>query len=441
MLAPMWEDAGGKIEEELMLLKREWRWESAENGCQDQGGHLASIATSEKQKSTLRFLKKAEETGGWLTFIWLGGSDAQSEGNWTWSDNSVWGFDNWYPGNPDYLKSPEPNNGRDGLGRQGKREDCLKMKDPVRDGTWHDEDCKERLKALCQKDTHVFKGKLNRTWTIGSETVPQEIEFVWEAESKVSSKRTGLSISWRSEEDLPNPPDPVYATENQFFIGTTNLVRDLKEKGSSETEIWTKVIAYKMSMIEARLFDGRCEMGQLKQGYQRKLLETFLQEINQIGSINYQSRAENEISDEDLVLGFEIYLFLTFCHENFLVPTFLHTDNMDLVVESEALKLFIFYSDTVDKLTPQDILQTFVNMMSSSEVKFDENKKGIGKMLEELTAVLSPAFSRVLAHLYTESELEQLANSTKMNFLTNQSSDQGILPGEKKSDFTIFKVH
>ena len=80
-------------------------------------------------------------------------------------------------------------------------------------------------------------------------------------------------------------------------------------------------------------------------------------------------------------------------------------------------------------------------MMSSSEVKFDENKKGIGKMLEELTDVLSPAFSQILAHLYTESELEQLANSTNMNFLKNQSLDQGILPGEKKSDFTIFKVH
>ena len=68
MLAPEWEEAGGKREEELMLLKGEyeykykykykykkmeeklmlfkgeWRWKAAENACQDQGGHLASIA-------------------------------------------------------------------------------------------------------------------------------------------------------------------------------------------------------------------------------------------------------------------------------------------------------------------------------------------------------------------------------------------------------------
>ena len=422
MLASMWEEAGGARKEELMLLKGEWRWETAENACQEQGGHLASINTLEKQKSALRLLKKVQDSGEWLSYIWLGGSDSQEEGNWSWSDKSLWDFDNWYPGNSRYLKSPEPSN--------GSRENCLKMK--TQDGIWWDEDCNKRFRALCHRDTHVFKGKLNRTWTILSTAVPQEMEFVWESDLEFApSKRTGLSISWRFEEELNLAPDPVYAAENQFLIGTINLIHDLKEKGASETEIWTEAIAYKMSVIENRYFEGRCEKSLLKQPYQRNLVDTFSRETTRIGSITYEPSFTNEISDEDLAFGFKIYFFLTFCHQNFLILWKNFDDNMELAVESEALNLYIFYSDTIDMMSPQNILQTFVNMMSSKEVMFDENLSGIRMMLEELTDVLSPSFPQILAHLYTESELDKLSNFTHMTFLKTQSSESAISPGEK----------
>ena len=424
MLASMWEEAGGARKEELMLLKGEWRWETAEIACREQGGHLASINTLEKQKSALRLLKKVQDSGEWLSYIWLGGSDSQEEGNWFWSDKSLWDFDNWYPGNSRYLKSPEPSN--------GSRENCLKMK--TQDGIWWDEDCNKRFRALCHRDTHVFKGKLNRTWTILSTAVPQEMEFVWESDMEFApSKRTGLSISWRFEEELNLAPDPVYAAENQFLIGTINLIHDLKEKGASETEIWTEAIAYKMSVIENRYFEGRCEKSLLKQPYQRNLVDTFSRETTRIGSITYEPSFTNEISDEDLAFGFKIYFFLTFCHQNFLILWKNFDDNMELAVESEALNLYIFYSDTIDMMSPQNILQTFVNMMSSKEVMFDENLSGIRMMLEELTDVLSPSFPQILAHLYTESELDKISNFTHMTFLKTQSSESAISPGEKKS--------
>ena len=424
MLASMWEEAGGARKEELMLLKGEWRWETAEIACREQGGHLASINTLEKQKSALRLLKKVQDSGEWLSYIWLGGSDSQEEGNWFWSDKSLWDFDNWYPGNSRYLKSPEPSN--------GSRENCLKMK--TQDGIWWDEDCNKRFRALCHRDTHVFKGKLNRTWTILSTAVPQEMEFVWESDMEFApSKRTGVSISWRFEEELNLAPDPVYAAENQFLIGTINLIHDLKEKGASETEIWTEAIAYKMSVIENRYFEGRCEKSLLKQPYQRNLVDTFSRETTRIGSITYEPSFTNEISDEDLAFGFKIYFFLTFCHQNFLILWKNFDDNMELAVESEALNLYIFYSDTIDMMSPQNILQTFVNMMSSKEVMFDENLSGIRMMLEELTDVLSPSFPQILAHLYTESELDKISNFTHMTFLKTQSSESAISPGEKKS--------
>ena len=265
-----------------------------------------------------------------------------------------------------------------------------------------------------------------------SAAVPQEMEFVWESDFEFAlSNRTGLSISWRFEEELNYAPDPVYASENQFLIGTINLIRDLKEKGASETEIWTEAIAYKMSVIENRNFEGRCEKSQLKQAYQLNLLDTFSRETTRIGSITYEPSFANEISDEDLAFGFKIYFFLTFCHENFLAVWKNFHDNMDLAVESEALNLYIFYSDTIDMMTPQNILQTFVNMLSSKEVMFDENKRGMEMMLQELTNLLLPTFPQILTQLFTESELDKVANSTRMTFLKTQSSDSAITPGER----------
>ena len=198
------------------------------------------------------------------------------------------------------------------------------------------------------------------------------------------------------------------------MIGTINLIHDLKEKGASETEIWTEAIAYKMSVIENRNFEGRCQKSQLKQAYQRNLLDTFSRETTRIGSITYEPSFSNEISDGDLVFGFKIYFFVTFCHENFLILWNNLDDNMELAVESEALNLYIFYSDTIDTMTPQNILQTFVNMMSSKEVMFDENTRGIEMMLEELTDVLLPSFGKILRRLFTESELDKLANSSQL---------------------------
>ena len=111
---------------------------------------------------------------------------------------------------------------------------------------------------------------------------------------------------------------------------------------------------------------------------------------------------------------------MTFCHENFLTLYKNFDDNMELAVESEALNLYIFYSDTIEKMAPQNILQTFVNMMSSKEVMFGENMRGIEMMLQELTDVLLPSFGQILAHLFTESELDQVANSTRITFLKTE---------------------
>ena len=111
-------------------------------------------------------MKKAQVSGDMVLYVWLGGSDAAEEGVWSWSDGAGWAFEDWLPGNPNYkYEVPEPSN------KTG--EDCLKMH--IEGGVWFDERCSTRIRPLCHRDTHVFKGKLNRTWTFSPAQVPNEI--------------------------------------------------------------------------------------------------------------------------------------------------------------------------------------------------------------------------------------------------------------------------
>ena len=390
-------------------LKGDWSWEAAETACQKKGGHLTSITTLEKKKSVKKVLDKVAENE-WISYVWLGGSDTEAEGNWSWSDKSAWGFENWFRN--------EPSN--------KTKENCLKMR-PY-DEIWLDERCSRKYRPLCDKEMHVFKGKLNRTWTLSSKQVPQLIEVVFESQPALEpSKRTGLSLSWSLEtglgDDLNHTAKPVFVDDNRFLVGMTNLVHDLKKKGSTETEIWTDVIVYKMSLIDGGAFKGYCEKSQLMPGRQKKEIDTFSKTTTTIGSLSYKAKLSDVMSEEDMGLGLQIYSFLIYCHGAFDrgLTKFENNfddnnDNGDLPAEFEGLELFIFYFNTID-MKSANILQTFVNMKRSTKVDHEKNKRGIERMLEELTKALQPSFSKILDHMYTKNQVDQLAKTTNMTFI------------------------
>ena len=78
-------------------------WDAAEEFCQKEGGHLASV-TSE---STNDYISKEKSR-----HLWIGGSDKENEGTWKWTDGSAWNFTKWNKG--------QPSNGSD-----EDDEDCL----------------------------------------------------------------------------------------------------------------------------------------------------------------------------------------------------------------------------------------------------------------------------------------------------------------------------
>merc|ERR1712192_115413 len=67
-------------------------WAEAETACMKEGGHLASI-TSKAMNDKISNETKTNHRGH--TSMWIGGTDSEKEGTWTWSDCSEWKFELW----------------------------------------------------------------------------------------------------------------------------------------------------------------------------------------------------------------------------------------------------------------------------------------------------------------------------------------------------------
>jgi len=96
-------------------------WPVSKTYCESIGGHLATITSQDENNFIFNNLVKGASTVG----CWLGGNDADVEGEWRWVTNENWDYSNWDSG--------EPN---DGLGRG---QDHLHMyTSPGKSGRWDD---------------------------------------------------------------------------------------------------------------------------------------------------------------------------------------------------------------------------------------------------------------------------------------------------------------
>ena len=101
-------------------------WTDAEDFCKEKGAHLASVTSSTINDYILE--GKAIRN---IPHLWVGGTDAEIEDVWKWTDGSAWEFTFWGPG--------EPNN----FGTQ-----CL-VYHPS--NTWDDRTCFWEDKFLCSQ--------------------------------------------------------------------------------------------------------------------------------------------------------------------------------------------------------------------------------------------------------------------------------------------------
>lgn len=92
-LPDAWETGYGRYE----IVRGVFTWDQAQTHAQARGGHLATVINA-IEWADLKTVLGAELLG---KNLWLGGTDAGSEGNWRWITGEKWAFTNWRPGQPD----------------------------------------------------------------------------------------------------------------------------------------------------------------------------------------------------------------------------------------------------------------------------------------------------------------------------------------------------
>ncbi|XP_022607096.1 ladderlectin-like isoform X1 [Seriola dumerili] len=107
-------------------------WAKAERNCRSMGANLASVHSTQDyhkiQNLILTTTHQQKET-------WIGGSDAQEENIWFWSDGSPFHYSNWCHGQPSHFHG---------------RQHCLQMNYEGQK-CWDDVECNVHLPSICVK--------------------------------------------------------------------------------------------------------------------------------------------------------------------------------------------------------------------------------------------------------------------------------------------------
>ncbi|KAG7482415.1 hypothetical protein JOB18_020821 [Solea senegalensis] len=107
-------------------------WARAEKHCESIGGNLASIRNIMEYHDIQSLIMKSSYE---YKEAWVGGSDAQENNQWLWSDGTPFHYVNWCPG--------EPNN-------YGGKQHCLQMNHGA-EKCWDDYGCNARKPSVCSK--------------------------------------------------------------------------------------------------------------------------------------------------------------------------------------------------------------------------------------------------------------------------------------------------
>lgn len=112
-------------------------WTTAENTCEQFGGHLVIIEDNDEDSFIQSFLNVSKTyANDWLSsYTWAGASDLAEEGTWLWVTGKPVGvFTNW--------RGQGPNNGHHG----SHTEDCMDLSG----GGWNDNDCASYFSFVCE---------------------------------------------------------------------------------------------------------------------------------------------------------------------------------------------------------------------------------------------------------------------------------------------------
>ncbi|XGW31409.1 hypothetical protein V3C99_009963 [Haemonchus contortus] len=123
-------------------------FDNAEEICVSEGGHLASIHSTEENGFVIEIAESGNDYGSGNDLTWMGlhQADYPTKTDWTWTDGTPFDYKNWAP------KQPDNDHGT---------EHCAQMysdytgKDPTKDSSyrhWNDIPCATNMRAfVCKK--------------------------------------------------------------------------------------------------------------------------------------------------------------------------------------------------------------------------------------------------------------------------------------------------
>ncbi|XP_044196787.1 ladderlectin-like isoform X1 [Thunnus albacares] len=127
-----WKKINGRC---FRYVPTQLRWVDAEKACQAMGGNLASVHTYGEYHKIQMMIIGASHV---YRPAWIGGSDAQQENVWLWSNGRQFNYRNWCYGQPNNFKG---------------RQNCLTMNSPVTARRcWNDDFCYKRKPSVCVKN-------------------------------------------------------------------------------------------------------------------------------------------------------------------------------------------------------------------------------------------------------------------------------------------------
>jgi serine/threonine protein kinase len=95
-------DAVAHGKKHYKLFAEHLTWQDARRKCESMNGRLAKIWTREDNEILMKTM-----AGGAVNGAWVGASDEDKEGKWTWRDGSALNYSNWDAGQPNDLGAGE----------------------------------------------------------------------------------------------------------------------------------------------------------------------------------------------------------------------------------------------------------------------------------------------------------------------------------------------
>ena len=302
--------------EKFMLFTEQKNWTAAEAHCQRGGGHLASVLSKEEQRAMETLADN----------VWLGGTDKDDEGLWSWSDGSLWSFQNW-----------------ERSGNRGPESNCLKF---YRSG-WYDASCSWNSSFVCKTNDYTpMQGHTALRLSFNAKELTFPSFHVWYKYQVASQqllnswqkkKMTGFKLNWfidnlntdfnnsLSASDAWKTTKVNVKYQNGWLAKIVELARQTENVTTEEA--LEKIIHTKIFNSTFLQTTKHCENGQLTRNSM-----VFDEVFNLI-----DNDSEGHVTSDDLKAGFMIYSVLTYCPINEVkMHKFLHN-----LITSESSKTVI----------------------------------------------------------------------------------------------------